>query len=280
MPHNIEGGGAVTGTSANSIQKYTTLRLPWEQICIYISNLLSVLLGRRIPCKVMTADGDYWSISAVNDRFTNSEIISLIDYVKGGKDMFRRNIPDDSSSSRSLDMDLCQAMLSCALHLKWEVELVCEDALWITGQFSSQVKIPELNQNLIHIDSKMVDCAKLISKDELIDRLFSAGGTYSALSDICQENFHKWQTPLYWTFPISDSLHNGCYFVLVKEGVLVISYDEISEDAHEVFIRNSVRMCTAEEMSYFIDEWFQYNRELTASMEVLHSYLCRLEGAA
>lgn len=279
MPQKIENGGAFTGTSVNSIQKYTTLRLPWEQVCAYISALVSVLLGRQILCMVKAEDGDYWSISAEKDRFANNEIIRLIDYVKGDKEMFSRNIPSDSNASKSLDMDLCQALLSCALRLQWEVELIGKDALWITGHFGDLIQLPPTNQKQLCIDSKLIDCDKLMTKDHFLEKLFADGGTYSALSELSQENFHKWSHPLYWTYPVSDGLHNGCYFILVKEGVLVISYDEISEDEHEVFLRDSVRMCTAETMGYFIDDWNRYNGELLGSMETLRAYLHRLEAA-
>lgn len=131
--------------------------------------------------------------------------------------------------------------------------------------------------NDIQIDNKIIDSTKLISKDEFLDRLFADKGTYMALTEICDGNFHKWQTPLYWTYPISDGLHNGCYFILVKEGLLVISYDVIGEDEHEVFERESARMCTAEEMRYFIDEWNHYSDELLRSMQSLYFFLCRLE---
>ncbi len=264
----------------NDFQKYTTLKLTWEQVAGYLGNLLSALLSRTIQCTAKTEDLDYWSIAAVRDRFSATEIVSLVKHVNGDQHMFKTNLPDDSNFSESLDMDLCRALLKEALHLDWDVEMPREDALWIIGNFPNLEKVPPLNQNLIHIDSKLVDCSKLISKDELLDRLFADKGTYMTLSEICDENFHKWQTPLYWTYPISDSLHNGCYFVLVKEGVLVLSYDVIEEDEHEFFEKESARMCTEEEMGYFIDEWTRYSNELLLSMQALRSHLYRLEGAA
>ena len=262
-----------------NIQKYTSLKLPWSQVAAYIGNLVSALLGRAIQCQAKAEDAGYWGISTVDDQFSNAEIMCLINYVNGSKQMIRQNIPEDSSFSKSIDTDLCHDLLQAALHLQWEAEFPEPDTLWIIGHFENLEKIPDMEQTLIHIDSKLVDCSKLMSKDELLDRLFEDKGTYSTLAEICDENFHKWQTPLYWTYPISDLLHNGCYFVLVKEGVLAISYDVIEEDEHEFFEKESARMCTAENMRYFIDEWCRYSRELLGSMEVLRAYLNRLEEA-
>ena len=59
----------------------------------------------------------------------------MIEAVDGGKEMYTQSIPTDSNTSKSLAMDLCQALLKKALDSDWVEEMVREDALWIIGDF-------------------------------------------------------------------------------------------------------------------------------------------------
>lgn len=117
----------------NNIERFTTLKLEFSRVAWYLGNILSALLGREIHCTAKAEDDSYWSIAAIDDRFTNSEIVSLIQYVGGDATMIRRCIPPDSNSSRSLGMDLCEALLKHVLKMDWKREFVTEDALWILG---------------------------------------------------------------------------------------------------------------------------------------------------
>ena len=87
-------------------------------------------------------------------------------------------------------------------------------------------------------------------------------------------------TPLYWLHPFTDGQYNGCYFVLVQEGVLVLSYDEIDGCDHEVFIRESARLCDAEEMRCFLTEWNVRSTVLTGTISSLLNFLERKEAGS
>jgi len=113
-----------------------------------------------------------------------------------------------------------------------------------------------------------------MSKDEFIEKLFDEGGTFTDLAFLCEANETAYGTPLYWMHPFTDGEYNGCYFVLVREGVLVLSYDEISTCDHEIFIRDSAHLCNAEEMRCFLTEW---NIRSTALIETITTLLSFLE---
>ena len=113
----------------SKVESFNTLKLELSRVAWYIGNLLSALLGRQIECTAQAEDDGYWSVAAINDRFTNAEIISLINYVEGDAAMIRHCIPTDSNSSRSLGMDLCEALLKHILKLQWDQEFVTQDAL-------------------------------------------------------------------------------------------------------------------------------------------------------
>ena len=68
---------------------------------------------------------------------------------------------------------------------------------------------------------RAVGYPKLMSKDEFVEKLFDDGGTFTALTNLCEDNEVDFGTPLYWMHPYTDGLYNGCYFALVREGVLV-----------------------------------------------------------
>ena len=59
----------------NNIERFTTLKLELSRVAWYLGNLLSALLGREIHCTAKAEDDIYWSIAAIDDRFTNSEVI-------------------------------------------------------------------------------------------------------------------------------------------------------------------------------------------------------------
>lgn len=154
----------------NNIERFTTLKLEFSRVAWYLGNILSALLGREIHCTAKAEDDSYWSIAAIDDRFTNSEIVSLIQYVGGDATMIRRCIPPDSNSSRSLGMDLCEALLKHVLKMDWKQEFVTEDALWILGNWPEPVQLPEADENLIFIDSRVIDCSKLMTMDEFVEK--------------------------------------------------------------------------------------------------------------
>ena len=64
----------------NNIESFTTLKLELSRVAWYLGNLLSALLGRQITCVANAEDDSYWSISAENDRFSNTEVVELIQY--------------------------------------------------------------------------------------------------------------------------------------------------------------------------------------------------------
>ena len=262
----------------NELQRYTALKLSCEFISRQFETILSVLLGRSFSCNTRCEDNNYWSVSTTNDTFTNVEIVHLVKTARGGKNMLSHALPTDSNTSKSLEMDLCRALLQRFLKLKWEMEFVVKDALWIIGDFPKCSRIPEISFNLLSVESRVIDCNQLMSKDEFVEKLFSQGGTFTDLAALCEVYEYTYGTPLYWMYPITDGIFNGCYFVVVREGVLVLSYNVIGKENHEVFERESVHMCSTEEMRCFRHDWNLRASELSKTITSLLSFLERKEA--
>ena len=262
-------------TSMNELQSCTALKLTCEFISRQFEKILSLLLGRPFICHTRCEDDSYWSVSAVNDTFTNAEIVHLVKAVNGSDKMLSLALPIDSNTSRSLEMDLCRALLQYFLKLQWDTEFVVKDAVWILGDFCPCGGILDINPNLLSVDSQIIDCSRLMPKDEFVETLFSAGGTFTDLAALCEKYESAYGTPLYWMYPITDGRYNGCYFVAVQEGVLVLSYNVMDEENHEVFERESARLCSAEEMSSFLHDWNLQAGELSETLTSLLTFLKR-----
>ena len=84
-------------------------------------------------------------------------------------------------------------------------------------------------------------------------------------------------TPLYWVYPLTDGSFNGCYFVAVREGILAISYDMIDCDDHEVFEKESARLCSAEELGWFLADWKRFSETTETMLGALHAFQMRKE---
>lgn len=262
----------------NEIQKYTALKLPWVQVAKYVSSLVSAVLEREITCEARREDDEYWSVAAENDCFTNVEVVRLVKAVDGNERMLSFALPVDSNTTKSLEMDLCSALLKRAMNLVWDTEFVTAEALWVTDRFPEDAMLPEPNRHLLYVDSAVVDCRELMPMEEFVRKLFEEGGTYTDLTSICEAYEFEYGTPLYWMHPFTDGKYNGCYFVMVQEGVLVISYDEIDGCDHEIFVKESARLCDAEEMRCFLTEWNIRSTVLTGTISSLLNFLERKEA--
>ena len=139
--------------------------------------------------------------------------------------------------------------------------------------------IPEPSRHLVYVDSKVIDCRELMPMEKFVEKLFDEGGTFTDLTNLCEEYEIEYGTPLYWLHPFTDGKYNGCYFVLVQEGVLVLSYDEIDGCDHEIFVRDSARLCDAEELRCFLTEWNLRSTVLTGTISSLLNFLERKEAA-
>lgn len=146
----------------NEIQKCYALKLPWEQVSQYVGSMVSTILERDITCSTKGEDDNYWSVAAENDRFTNVEIVRLVKAVDGSEHMLSHALPIDSNTSRSLEMDLCRALLQRALDIAWDTEFVTNDALWVADHFLEDTMIPEYSRNLLYVDSMVIDSQELM----------------------------------------------------------------------------------------------------------------------
>ena len=127
----------------NNQRIYNTVKLEWDRVAICMEEILGMILATNIRCEVQCEDKDYWSVAATNHVFTIPEIRRLLMTVQAPECWYDSNIPTDAETSKSLDMDLCRALLQEILKSHWVEELVKEDALWMIGVDNTQFNLPE-----------------------------------------------------------------------------------------------------------------------------------------
>ena len=246
-----------------------TLKLSWGEVGTLTGSVISAVLKREVTCRAALDDYNYWTVSDTAGRFSHDDLDILLDYVEASREIREITFHGDSDTTMALDMGLSQALLKKKLNTSWEQELITEDGLWLVG-----IDPEHLNYaGTITVDGKIISMDTLWSKEELVEQLFDAGGSETALSDVCDRYVKQYGNQLYWSYPITDGEYNGVYFVLVQEGVLCLPYDVIDGEEYELFERDGVRLLSAEEMGYFISDWKRASRELEEVMDSFMNYL-------
>lgn len=248
---------------------YQTLKLSWEEIGTLVGQMISGILGWEITCRAGYDAHDFWTVSTIAYQFSVQELEQLLDYVGADSKVRSINIPEDADSASSLDVELSRALLKEKLKTTWVTEHITDDGLWLVGIDSTRLGLPKT----INIYGRAIGMHTLWPKDELVEQLFDAGGTEANLSSLCERYVKKYGNQLYWSYPISDGEYNGVYFVLVQEGILCLPYDEIDKDEYEIFEEDGVRLLSAEDMGYFIEDWKRASSELENVMDIFKNYL-------
>lgn len=261
----------------STVKAYSTLLLPWSDVAQYATAIVSSILRRNVECLCQSDSHDYWAIYTKKENITNVEIAQLVSFVEGEPEMLKHALPTDSNTTRSVEMALSRALLKNILKLDWEREFLSNEGLWLIGHFPDDVKLPVAGPDLLYVDSCVIDCRKLLPMKEFVDALFEDGGTLTDFTKLCERNNSLFGTPLYWMYPITDGRFTGCYFVAVKEGILAISYDAIDDEDHEVFERESVRPCSAQELGWFLADWKDFSDTMVTNLGALYSYQERKE---
>lgn len=258
-------------------RSYSTLMLPWKDVAEYATAIISSVLGKTVVCLCNADSHDYWAIITYETPLSNVEIAKLVRYVEGDPEMLKRALPAESNMTRSVEMRLSEALLKDVLKLDWERSFITDEGLWLAGHFSESFQPPASGSDLLYVDTKVVDCSKLIPMKEFVDTLFEEGGTLTDFTRLCERNNRMFGTPLYWVYPLTDGSFNGCYFVAVREGILAISYNMIDCEDHEIFERESVRLCTAEELGWFLADWKRFSEGTETTLGALYAFQKRKE---
>lgn len=130
----------------------------------------------------------------------------------------------------------------------------------------------------IKIGDLTLNLEDLRSRQELLDYFNENGPTHSALMDFCEEYREKYGNELCWPYPISDGKHLGTFFVLVREGVLSLPYDDADKVDYELFCMDDAAMFQDyADMEIFMDDWKLFHNDLMQAMTSMRDYLYNQE---
>ncbi len=130
----------------------------------------------------------------------------------------------------------------------------------------------------IKIGDLTLNLEELRSRQELLDYFNEHGPTHSALMDFCEEYREKYGNELCWPYPISDGKHLGTFFVLVREGVLSLPYDDADKVDYELFCMDDVALFKDyADMEIFMDDWKLFHNDLMQAMTAMRDYLYNQE---
>lgn len=130
----------------------------------------------------------------------------------------------------------------------------------------------------IKIGDLTLNLEELRSRQELLDYFNEHGPTHSALMDFCEEYREKYGNELCWPYPISDGKHLGTFFVLVREGVLSLPYDDADKVDYELFRMNDAALFEDyADMEIFMDDWRLFHNDLMQAMTAMRDYLYNQE---
>lgn len=252
-----------------SIEEKKTYVLSWGTVNDFVSEELFSIMGHVIRCKVAPDDFDFWSIRICDSEMSLLELLHLLEAVRANKEMARESIPNDSNTAKSLGMHISTCLLQRKLGCRWERVIAEDNALWLIGCSMA---------NTLDIGNCRISFDQLKSKDELMNWFAENGTTHTELMDFSEDYRNEYKNELCWQYPISDGKHLGTYFVLVKEGILSLPYDEAVKEYYEVFMPEDARLFRkASDMSNFISDWDDFSNNLRNTMLAMFHYLKELE---
>lgn len=124
-----------------------------------------------------------------------------------------------------------------------------------------------------------LDLETLKSRKELLDYFEEHGPTHSALMDFCEEYRNRYGNELCWSYPISDGKHLGTFFILVREGILSLPYDNADETDYELFCVEDIKPVTDyADMEIFLDDWKMFHNDLVQAVTGMKNYLYEQEA--
>lgn len=130
----------------------------------------------------------------------------------------------------------------------------------------------------IKIGDLTLNLEELRGRQELLDYFNENGPTHSALMDFCEEYREKYGNELCWPYPISDGKHLGTFFVLVREGILSLPYDDADKVDYELFCMDDMVMFEDyADMETFMDDWNLFHNDLLQAMTAMRDYLSSQE---
>lgn len=252
------------------------LKMDWMEVAKIIEVELEKILGRKISCEAGMDDGDYWAVRFSKERLPMADLYKLLDEIDATPDQSLDSIPlqeEHVDSVGSIGMDVCAILLKRHIGYTWQAIHIDEECLWVMGQISEEDAL----KDMIRITGEYIRFSELKSRMEIMDILFEKGFLYESLRSISEEYHQKYQNRLCWKYPISVGKHHGTFFILVKEGILSVPYDEVNKADKEILCKDDICLIDRVRMESLVCNWYHFDEELRHALSDLKRYLQKKE---
>ena len=112
----------------------SSVKLSWDEVGSIIAEVITLKLGRYVPCVARYEDYVYWTASAADGyTFSVKDLEEIFSFAKADESARSECIPYDSDTSKSVGMTVSERLLSIGLKTKWECFSICDEGLWLIG---------------------------------------------------------------------------------------------------------------------------------------------------
>lgn len=129
----------------------------------------------------------------------------------------------------------------------------------------------------IRIYGEPVCLDTLKSRNELLDFLYTEGANESSLLRFATDYKENPNNGLFWKIPIKDQNHLGAFFILVKEGVLYLPYDDADKTNGAVISFDDMKLADHSMVVSYLRRFQSFYSATTDVLNDLCKYLSKKE---
>lgn len=254
------------------VEESKVFRLSWTEVNLTINQYLLNRAGHYIPCKARMVKRDYWATELYPYEMPVKELEHLL-----SQGISRDGVPEEqpvynwSAGICALNMAQSERLLSAALGYGWDWSRMDRDYLWLIQLPGGKKKEPVRS---LWIQGKEILLENLESRDALTHYLEENGSNEEQLKEFCDRS--SYGDLLYWDCFLPDKIDKGFFLVLVREGVVKLTYDSVDEcDGAKLYMKD--KFVSAKEIELFCGEWDRYAMELHQAVDAITHFLRREE---
>ena len=115
------------------------------------------------------------------------------------------------------------------------------------------------------------------SRNELLDFLYAEGANESSLLRFATDYKENQNNGLFWKIPIKDQDHLGAFFILVKEGVLYLPYDDADKIHGAIISFDDMKLADYSTVVSYLRRFQSFYSATTDVLNDLCNYLNKKE---
>lgn len=228
------------------MKELITIELTWEQVEEKMSEILRRILDIGFECTTSQDDTDFWGVKLGGYRMSIDEVDTVCNFVNATPAERKDAYPSDESEKTvgDLGVDIANKLLGISLGISFNRFLVQDECLLLIDCKKSES---------IRIEGNEILFDELKSRNELLDYLVQHSPNERSLFMFAAEYHTRFKNELIWHFPLRSGKHLGAFFVLVKEGILFVPYDDADKVNGGVFNLDAIRMTDRETIRWNIN---------------------------